>query len=583
MKTSNMKIASLLKLGFGLLGLLIVLMGGLSYLKADKAQQAFENVVDNRYPKIRALRTFSDRVKESARLQRDMLLLSDADDIKKAQETVTGLQRENSALLEKIDPTFKSDKGRALLKALQDVRTQFLPVSARFSAQAASSSQEMAKIILQTELSPLEAKYFDAVQALIAFQEEQTLIAKEDAAGSIRQIHTTLLVSGLFAVLIAGVAAVWLTRAVTRPINQAVDVARAVAGGDLTYPIVAEGDNETGLLLRALKDMQAALMQVVSRVRQGSESVATASAEIAQGNHDLSSRTESQASALEQTAASMEELAAQVKQNAEGARQANQLAMNASTVAAQGGAVVDQVVHTMRGINESSRRIADIIGVIDGIAFQTNILALNAAVEAARAGEQGRGFAVVASEVRSLAGRSADAAKEIKSLIGASVERVEQGTTLVDQAGATMTEVVSSIRRVTDIMAEISAASSEQSAGVAQVGEAVTQMDHTTQQNAALVEQMAAAASSLKSQASDLVQTVSAFKLHAAEHLPLPIKAEVRKPASSSKPFKGPERRAVPRTSTAKPPPAAAQDTARPAPAAQAATPAGGDEEWETF
>jgi methyl-accepting chemotaxis protein len=267
-----------------------------------------------------------------------------------------------------------------------------------------------------------------------------------------------------------------------------------------------------------LKVMQESLAKVVSHVRGGSESVETASAEIAQGNHDLSARTEQQASALEETAASMEQLSAAVKQNADSARQANQLAMSASSVAITGGEVVSQVVQTMKGINESSRRISDIIQVIDGIAFQTNILALNAAVEAARAGEQGRGFAVVASEVRSLAGRSAEAAKEIKSLINASVERVEQGTALVDQAGSTMTEVVGSIRRVTDIMGEISAASSEQASGVAQVGEAVTQMDQTTQQNAALVEQMAAAASSLKSQANDLVSTVAVFKLPAAQN-----------------------------------------------------------------
>jgi methyl-accepting chemotaxis protein len=259
--------------------------------------------------------------------------------------------------------------------------------------------------------------------------------------------------------------------------------------------------------------MQSSLARLVNSVRQGSEGVATASAEIAQGNNDLSARTEQQASALEETAASMEELGATVKQNADAASQANQLAAAASTVAKTGGDVVGQVVETMRGINESSQRISDIISVIDGIAFQTNILALNAAVEAARAGDQGRGFAVVASEVRSLAGRSADAAKEIKTLINASVERVEQGTALVDKAGVTMMEIVSSIGRVTDIMREISAASSEQASGVAQVGDSVTQMDQATQQNAALVEQMAAAASSLKSQSHELVQTVAAFKV----------------------------------------------------------------------
>jgi methyl-accepting chemotaxis protein len=262
-----------------------------------------------------------------------------------------------------------------------------------------------------------------------------------------------------------------------------------------------------------LQSMQSSLVQLVLQVRQGSESVATASAEIAQGNHDLSARTEQQASALEETAASMEQLSATVRQNADSAAQANQLAQSASSVAVQGGDVVAEVVTTMQGINESSRRIADIISVIDGIAFQTNILALNAAVEAARAGEQGRGFAVVASEVRSLAGRSAEAAKEIKLLISASVDRVAQGTVLVDKAGATMTEVVSAIRRVTGIVGEISAASGEQSAGVSQIGEAVIQIDQVTQQNAALVEEMAAAASSMKNQARDLVNAVAVFTL----------------------------------------------------------------------
>ena len=294
----------------------------------------------------------------------------------------------------------------------------------------------------------------------------------------------------------------------------AANITRHIAQGDLTVPVNLKNNDQTSLLY-ALKEMRDNLSHIVGGVRQNADGLATASAEIAQGNHDLSARTEQQASALEETAASMEQLSSTVKQNADSAKQANQLAQSASTVAIQGGAVVAQVVDTMKGINDSSRKISDIISVIDGIAFQTNILALNAAVEAARAGEQGRGFAVVASEVRSLAGRSAEAAKEIKTLINASVERVEQGSALVGQAGSTMTEVVSSIRRVTDIMGEISAASSEQSVGVSQVGEAVTQMDQATQQNAALVEEMAAAASSLKSQAQELVQVVSVFRLDA--------------------------------------------------------------------
>ena len=302
-------------------------------------------------------------------------------------------------------------------------------------------------------------------------------------------------------------------RLLIRPLNQAVEVARAVATGDLSTPVTVRGGDEIAQLLTALQDMQTSLADVVTNVRQGSESVATASAEIAQGNNDLSARTEQQASALQETAASMQQLNSTVKQNSGNAKQANQLAIDASSVAVRGGEAVAKVVGTMKGITESSRRVSDILQVIDGIAFQTNILALNAAVEAARAGEQGRGFAVVASEVRILAGRSADAAKEIKNLINDSVLRVEQGTVLVDQAGITMNEVVNSIHRVTDIMAEISTASAEQSQGVAQVDEAVTQMDQATQQNAALVEEMSAAASSLSSQSRDLVQTVAVFKL----------------------------------------------------------------------
>ena len=294
--------------------------------------------------------------------------------------------------------------------------------------------------------------------------------------------------------------------------RDAAELAQNVARGDLSTPIAVQA-GDTHSMMAQLLYMQQSLTRIVSRVRQNSEGVATASAEIAQGNSDLSARTEQQASALEQTAASMEELASTVRNNADAAREANQLAQNASEVATKGGGVVTQVVDTMKDINAASHRIAAIIGVIDGIAFQTNILALNAAVEAARAGEQGRGFAVVASEVRLLAGRSAEAAREIKSLISASVERVEQGTALVDQAGATMVEVVQSIQRVTEIMAGITSASNEQAQGVAQVGEAVTQMDQATQQNAALVEQMAAAAASLKSLADELVHAVSVFKL----------------------------------------------------------------------
>jgi len=309
--------------------------------------------------------------------------------------------------------------------------------------------------------------------------------------------------------------ALWIARIVARPLEDAVKVAQSVAAGDLTSRIEARTTDETGQLLDALKGMNDSLVKIVSEVRTGTDTIATASAQIASGNQDLSSRTEEQASSLEQTAASMEELTSTVKQNADNARQANQLAVSASEVAVKGGSVVSQVVDTMGSINASSKKIVDIIGVIDGIAFQTNILALNAAVEAARAGEQGRGFAVVASEVRSLAQRSAAAAKEIKTLIGDSVEKVEEGSKQVEEAGRTMEEIVGSVKRVTDIMGEITAASQEQTSGIEQINQAITQMDQVTQQNAALVEEASAAAQSLQEQSGSLVQSVSIFKLDA--------------------------------------------------------------------
>ncbi len=368
------------------------------------------------------------------------------------------------------------------------------------------------------ELRPLAQTYLKSVDEVAARAARLLAEVQSDADAAARASQIGLGIGALVA-LLAGVGLAWAVgRSIVQPLQAAVAAATRIAGGDLSGQLQARGRDdrdEAAELLRALSTMQANLVGLVSRVRQGSDTVAVASTQIAQGNQDLSARTEGQASALQQTAASMEQLGSTVRQNADNARQADQLAQGASAVAAQGGQVVAQVVQTMKGISESSRRIADIINVIDGIAFQTNILALNAAVEAARAGEQGRGFAVVAGEVRTLAGRAAEAARQIKGLIGESVQRVEQGSQLVDRAGTTMNEVVTSIRRVTDLMAEISAASAEQSAGVGQVGEAVTQMDQNTQRNAALVEEMAAAATSLSAQAQELVATVGAFRIDA--------------------------------------------------------------------
>jgi methyl-accepting chemotaxis protein-1 (serine sensor receptor) len=454
---------------------------------------------------------------------------------------------ENTAAIEQTWRAYTASKMNAdeekIAKAFVEDRKAYLQggISPALAALKANDLPESRRLVVE-KIRPLSVPLENGIDALIKMQINEAKQDFADASRSFATIRTVSIVGVAGGLLFAGLFGMVLVRSISRELGgepgAAAELARSVAEGDLSMPIALKVGDSTSMMAQ-MKLMQASLATVVSGVRANAESVATASAQISQGNADLSSRTEEQASALEQTAASMEELSTTVKQNADSAQQASQLALSASTVAVKGGEVVDQVVTTMKGINTSSKQIADIISVIDGIAFQTNILALNAAVEAARAGEQGRGFAVVASEVRNLAGRSAEAAKEIKRLITDSVERVEHGTALVDQAGVTMAEIVTSIKRVTDIMGEISAASAEQSAGVAQVGEAVSQMDQATQQNAALVEESAAAAESLKEQAQQLVSAVAVFKLGHDEH---PAKVVESAGGLSGKERRGPGR-----------------------------------------
>ncbi len=394
-----------------------------------------------------------------------------------------------------------------------------------------AEKQEEAVALYSTQVSKYAPPLFETLQKLKAIQVRVAAEQMAEASAVNASVRILVLAAAAAAIALSVFLAWFITRSITLPLSRAVQVAQTVAAGDLTSHVQTDRGDEAGQLLEALEDMNAKLQGIVSQVRIGTDAIAVGSSEIAKGNLDLSARTEQQAGSLEETASSMEELTSTVKQNADNARQANVLAATASDVAVKGGAVVAQVVQTMDEINDASRKIVDIIAVIDGIAFQTNILALNAAVEAARAGEQGRGFAVVASEVRNLAQRSASAAKEIKVLIDASVSKVDTGSRLVNQAGNTMEEIVSSVRRVTDIMGEISSASMEQEAGIGQINQAITEMDNVTQQNAALVEQSAAAAGALQEQADALAQLVSTFKLDAATNPTQASKSVARPPA----------------------------------------------------
>ena len=509
----NMNVGTRLMAGFGLVVVLLIGITGLAIARLGALNDSTALIVKSHYPKVAIANSVLDGINRNAVGMRNVLVMDDAQQIKEELAKIDVIRKEVADHIASLDRLLSTEKGRQIFASLMAARTKYAAGQSEFLKLAAAGDRQAARTLLLGTLLADQSAYFEQVRGLVKLGGTLMDKGSDDAEANYHTSRTMMAALASLATLLACGFAYWTTRSITRPLHQAMRVAQTIAAGDLTSRIEVKSTDETGQLLQALKAMNTALVQIVGEVRSGTDTIATASSQIAAGNQDLSARTEEQASSLEETAASMEELASTVKQNADNARQANVLAASASEVAQRGGAVVAQVVDTMASINDSSKKIVDIISVIDSIAFQTNILALNAAVEAARAGEQGRGFAVVATEVRNLAQRSAAAAREIKALIGDSVDKVGAGNRLVLDAGSTMDEVVASVRRVTDIMGEITAASQEQSAGIAQVNEAISQMDAVTQQNAALVEEAAAAAESLQDQAGTLSHVVGVFRL----------------------------------------------------------------------
>ncbi|HYD79219.1 MAG TPA: methyl-accepting chemotaxis protein [Paucimonas sp.] len=566
MKLDQFKISIRLGIGFGVLMLLILISILVSIARFSSIGKANDQVIEQDWVGAAAAYSIDQAAREDARRTLALFILPDQAARAKSYERIDADKKLIDDALETLGKMASSSEEKALLAKIQADRTAYSKSFLKVAEMVEGDQKDEAAQVMNAETFPLLDALLDDIKALVELQKKGVQASGATAKRGIESSRTLMFALGLIALGAGVFFARWITLSITRPINEAVDIARHVAGGDLTTRIEVTTKDETGQLLQALKDMNESLARTVGEVRTGADTIATASQEIASGNLDLSGRTESQASSLEETASSMEELTSTVKANADNARQASQLVMSASDVALKGGQVVGQVVETMGSIKESSRRIADIIGVIDGIAFQTNILALNAAVEAARAGEQGRGFAVVAAEVRNLAQRSAAAAKEIKSLIDDSVERVDAGSKLVDEAGQTMDEIVTSVKHVVDIMNEITSASHEQSSGIEQVNEAITQMDEMTQQNAALVEQAAAAAQSLLDQAQSLAASVSVFKLaHGVSPMPAAKRAPQERKAAPKAP---PKPKSVPAAAPAKRLPAAAKP---------------GNDDWEEF
>src|SRR5450830_14049 len=513
----DLRISRKLLISFILVLVLTTTLGIFSIIQLGKVNQASTDIATNWMPSVTTSLELKVLLVRIRTVQLQHVLSSKEEDFVSNEKLLDDMVPAIKKKLADYEKLVDTDTEKAVFPQFVKNLDAFLILQKKILELSRANKNDEARDVIVKEATPIYLAMFANADKLVSVNQEGAKEADQAAENTYRSSRILIVAMLAGCIVIGMLMATWVARIVSNPLRQAVDVAQRVADGDLTADIHPGSKDETGQLMTSLKAMNDSLFKIVSQVRQGTDTIATASNEIAVGNLDLSSRTEQQASSLEETASSMEELTSTVKQNADNARQANQLAVSASEVAIQGGSVVEQVVSTMGSINDSSKKIVDIISVIDGIAFQTNILALNAAVEAARAGEQGRGFAVVASEVRSLAQRSAAAAKEIKTLIDDSVEKVDTGSKLVAQAGSTMSEVVSSVKRVTDIVGEISAASQEQSTGIGEVNQAITQMDEVTQQNAALVEEAAAAAQSLQDQAAKLAEVVSVFKLDSTQ------------------------------------------------------------------
>jgi len=516
MKFQNLSIGTRLFASFGLVLILMTGISALGIYGMNQSNAALHHIVEINIKKMALLEDMSNSIHIVSRVIRTVALLDDESEANRQREKIHKARETYNAAMETLEKMPLDEKGLAFVADLKQETAAVRPLNNQFLEAIKTDKAEAIKGLMQVNI-PATAKWQDKISAFIELQREKSKKDEETAFAAFDESKTIMIALSILAIALGSLTAWLITKSITRPINQAVLIAHTVASGDLTSKFDSTEQDEMGQLIRALREMNDSLINIVGQVRQGAETISVGTKQIASGNMELSSRTEQQAGSLEETASAMEQLTSTVKQNADNARQANTMAISASDIAVKGSSVVSEVVETMGEINESSKKIVDIIGVIDGIAFQTNILALNAAVEAARAGEQGRGFAVVASEVRNLAQRSASAAKEIKILINHSVEKVDTGSKLVDQAGATMKQIVHSVKQVTDIMNEISSASGEQSSGIDQIHLAVAQMDNVTQQNAALVEEAASAAQSLQSQASMLNQVVSVFKLDGNE------------------------------------------------------------------